>query len=355
MGVLACVLGGAMSALAWSLPDGAIPQAPHGALVAVGLTAALLGLVFAVLAHRTARAGSRLVRGIGELARWRVDAADWQAFVEAERAAPTDAAGRRNELSLPAHVPAEGVGIIVGEDAIDIGGSIHLLPRHGAPEVLEAEMRAAGAGPAVAELHLRHPPSRGRNGRLNPPLHSRLTFPVAPGAWRDARRAIGRYSLGRPGKASLVHGPGDGSDPEDLSRCGRCRYCTHRYASTCPECGGGMISRRWIRRLGAVLVVLGAVLAVGMTVLLARLAPMLANPGVEIERMRFSGSPAQAVLVWAVLGAVWVFGTTITAQGAFQMATGRRDLRVLLALAGIATLACGAMGVVLSLRDGGQS
>lgn len=328
-----CVLGAALVTAAFRLPE-RVGDGVRIVLFMLGGTGVLFGPFLAWFAHRAARAQQALARGEEVLARWRIDAANWRAFIAAEPATTT-ATGLDNELSSIDEVPADGFEIIVGEEAIDIGGCVHVLPRHGAPEVLEANLREGNGGPHVAELRLRHPPEARRNGGMTPPRYTRLSFPVAPDAWRDARRAIGHYSLGRPGKASFFHGRGDGSDPEDLSTCAKCGYRTHRFGSTCPKCGGGMLSKRWTRRFGVVLVMLGGVLFVGMSVILFKLSPMLARPGVEMDGTRFDGTRGQALMIWAILAAVWVFGATATGLGVQQLVTGRRNLKGAYVMLGI--------------------
>ncbi|WP_027073066.1 MULTISPECIES: hypothetical protein [unclassified Luteimonas] len=43
-------------------------------------------------------------------------------------------------------VPGDGIEVIVGEEAIWIGDEVIVLPRHGAPEVLEAGLRETPPG-----------------------------------------------------------------------------------------------------------------------------------------------------------------------------------------------------------------
>lgn len=328
-------LGALMIVAGVTLPYGLAMDLPRALLFALGSGAVLFGGAGGWQAWGAARAQASLARGEDVIARWRVDAATWRAFAEQDRDATRAREWLPNELSLPDEVPATGVEVVIGQDAIDVGGSVHMLPRHDAPEVLEASLRDGQGGPDVAELHLRYPPVPRRSGGMSDPLHTRLSFPVEAGAWRDARRAIGHFAMGRPGKASFFHGPGDGSDPEDLSTCQHCGYRTHAYRSTCPECGGSLLSRRWTRRFGMVLIALGAVITVAMGVVLVKLTPMLAHPGVDQGGTRFDGTPLQALMVWAILAAVFVFGATATGLGFWQVLTGKRNLRAAMLMLGI--------------------
>lgn len=198
----------------------------------------------------------------------------------------------------------------------------------------------------MAHLHLRHPPYIGPRGTVRPARDARLTFPVPSTAWRDARKAIGHYAAGRPGTATFFHGPGDGSDPEDLNTCRHCGHEAWQFRSACPRCGGPMVTRRWARRFGGALAVAGLVIAGIMTVVLVRVAPMLAGAGGNAGGMRFAGSTMQLLAVAAILVAAWLFGASAVAQGAYQVLTGRARNRIVLRLwtglgvvAGIAVLA----------------
>lgn len=76
---------------------------------------------------------------------------------------------------------------------------------------------------------------------------------------------------------------------------------------------------------GAVLVVLGTVLAIGLTVVLFNVAPMLLHPGQAYDNSRFTGSVFEAwlllgVVAWvALLGAVFaVGGVQLWRQGRYH-------------------------------------
>lgn len=318
------------------------------ALLLAGMTALLAGLLVALQAHREARAQARLADGKGVLARWRVDAATWQGFLEREQRLGEAGESLPNELALSIEVAPEGFEVVIGDEAITVADAVYLLPRHGSPQVEGAGLLDPGdGGPAVAELRLRHPPTPRRSGGTNPPYYTRLSVPLPTVAWRSARPAIAHYAKGRPGKATtFMHGPGDGSDPEDLGTCASCGYRTHVFRDACPKCGGGVLSKRWARRFGLVLVVLGSVLAAGMGLLLVKLSPMLADPGVIHGGARFAGTRAQALLVWGLLGGVFLFGAAALAAGIAQILTGRRNLRVALLLSGIFTGLVGAAALL---------
>jgi hypothetical protein len=108
-----------------------------------------------------------------------------------------------------------------------------------------------------------------------------------------------------------------------------------------------MLSRRWARRFGGVLVVLGLALAIGLGYLLWIMGPMLLNPGVSYGGTRFSGTRLQALLVFAVLGSVFLFGVLATCYGFWQIFTGARSMKVIYALVGLVAVAA-AVGMLLS-------
>jgi len=340
VGLVACIAGIAIAAAPFLLPAATAGDGVRAALFSLGITAVIFGGATALLGHRDVRAKAALARGEDVLARWHVDAATWRAFLAADSHARDGLPWLPNELSVADDVPTDGVEIIVGRDAIEVGGSVHVLPRHGAPEVLEATLVEGRDRPDTIELQLRYPGGGGASGVVQGPTYTRLAFPVAPGAWREARRVVHDYASGRPGKADFFHGRGDGSDADDLSTCWSCGYRTHRFRSTCPQCGAGLLSRRWSRRFGSILTLLGLVLTIGMAVLLVKLSPMLRHPGADFDGMRFDGTPAQALMVWAVLAAVLVFGMTATSYGGWQVATGKRSRKVVFAMLGIFSGLC---------------
>lgn len=329
---LAAFLGGPLLVLAaFQVPAGYAGDGVRAALFCLGLMGLMFGGVGGWMAQRKVRAQMRMARGEGVLARWRIPAGQWRDFValDAER----NAAGDRfpNEFSPREEVPAEGVEIVVGEDAISIDGSVHDLPRHGSPEITRYEFDESRARSSVIEFDLSYP-AVSSNGGTRPPIRTRLCFPVPPDTQTQARRVLAHFGQLGPGRRTFFHGPGDGSDSEDLSTCWRCGAQTFRYVSSCPKCGAGMLSRRWARRFGGVLVLLGLPLALGVGWLLWWMLPMLMNPGVEFTSGRFGGSPAQARMVIAIMSAVTVFGLLTIGNGLWQLVTGKRNLKAVAAM-----------------------
>jgi hypothetical protein len=325
------VLASAVVALAlpWWLPAAVAGDGLRGGLFLYGLLALMFGGWGAVSTTRDLRAQAALTRGDGVIARWRLEPDAWRAFLAQEQERQRGG-NEFNEFVAADAVPAAGVEVIVGEAAVQIDGSIHRIPLRGVPEVVAAELRdndEVGA-PATVELRLKYPGAASSGGGIAAPTYTRLRFPLPGPAWRDARRVVAHFNRDLPGKADFFHGRGDGSDPEDLSKCWSCGFETHKYRSQCERCGAGLQSRRWSRRLGAVLTLCGLFLTGLMSAVLFFLLPMLLRPGVNVGGSRFDGSPAMAALVMLILGVVFAFGATALGYGIYQMVTGRRSLAV---------------------------
>lgn len=307
------------------------------ALMVFGVTALPLGGIWALMAWTVARTEAALRRGDGVMGRWQVDAATWQAFLALDSTLASASDAQLNELA-GRRARARGVEVIVGKEGVLIGEHVFRLPRRGLPEITLAGLRMEPGTPVCIELHLYYPPTPTRFG-TSPARRSVLRFPVAATAEREAARIVTYYHQGRPGEADFFHGKGDGSNPEDLSTCRACGWQTHKYTSVCERCGGSMLSKRWARRLGGVLVVLGLALAIGLGYLLWIMGPMLLNPGVSFGGTRFSGTRVQALLIFAVLGSVFLFGVLTTGYGLWQMLTGARNMKAVYTMVGLIAVA----------------
>ena len=320
--------GGVVAAsAAFVLPEAVAGDTTKSLLFIGGVTALLFGGGTALFRHFDARAKDALARGEAIIARWHVDAATWRAFIAQNEQLHQDRRGLSNELLIRDGGSGDGVEVIVGDTAVEIDGSIHVLPRRGTPEITHAELKTGGTGPAFVELRLYYP--RGGYGASGVPQSARRTalrFPVTSGARRDAERVVAHYASGRPGKADFFHGTGDGTDPEDASECLRCGYLTHTLVSHCPRCGAGMQSRRWSRRFGIALVVCGLFITGVMGAVLYYTAPLLLQPGVRVGDTQFSGSAGQGWTILGIMGLVTTVGVAAMLYGAWQASTGRRGM-----------------------------
>ena len=313
----------------------AVGEGPlHVALMIAGVTALPLGGVWALMAWAVARTEAALRRGDGVMGRWRIDAAAWPGFLELEKrmASPKDA--WPNAFTPPKGAGTKSLEVIVGQEGVLIGDDVFRLPRRSTPEVTGAGLRAEPGTPICVELWLYFPPTPNRFG-TSPARRAVLRFPSSPPAEAEATRIVTYYHQGRPGEADFFHGRGDGSDPEDISTCRSCGWQTHKFISACEKCGGSMLSKRWARRFGGVLVVLGLALTLGLGYLIWQLAPTLLKPGVSVGGTRFTGTPLQALAVFAVLGGVFAFGAAAMVYGAWQVSTGRRNMRAISGMIGV--------------------
>ena len=322
---------------AFLLPAATGNDVVRAALFIYGSSAILFGGGTALFRHFDARAKEALARGEEIIARWRVEANAWNEFVTSDRAVNQESGWLPNELSSPDQVPEDGVEVIVGKTAVQVGESIHRLPRRGTPEITHATFH--DGSPARIELRLYYP--GGGHGASGVPHSSRRTalrFPVGQGAWKEAGVVVAHFRGDSGGEADFFHGKGDGANPEDLSKCYHCGYETHRYLSHCPQCGRSMQSKRWSRRYGWVLLVLGSFITAVMTLILLSIGPRLLSLSTSSRGSRFSGSAEQGRLVLALLGVVELFGITTACYGLWQIITGRRSKWVIYFAVGLGVL-----------------
>ena len=292
--------------------------------VVFGLLAALMCGVWASVKHAEVRTRDKLARGEDVIARWRVDADTWQRFVALETKLRARPDAPTPEFRIPETSDPRDRDVVVGRGAVQVGDELYDTPERGTPEIVWAHLNDERLKLAFVELCLLfHPTQVGQS-----PEYRLLRFPIADGSLAAARTAVAHFARETPQRPDFMHGPGDGSDPEDLAKCWKCGFETHKLMSYCPKCGATMQSRRWSRRAGVILIVLGLLIAGGMGALLAFLWPTLTHPGIEVGGSRFTGTKAQANTVIGILAGVGAFGLVAIGYGAFQLATGRRSLRV---------------------------
>jgi hypothetical protein len=325
-------ISGCVAAPAAFLVPGLSPASwVRTSLFIYGLMAIIFGGGTALFRHFDVRAKQALARGENVIARWRVESDAWNDFVALDRRWNEGRDFVPNELSEPVSVPAEGVEVMVGRSAIQIDQSVHRLSG-GMPEVTSAELH--DLCPGVIELQLYYPGGgHGASGVPRGPTRTALRFPVGKGAWKEAGMVVAHYRGDTPRKADFLHGPGDGGNPEDLSKCYHCGYETYRLMSHCPQCGRGLQSKRWARRYGCMLLVIGLFISAVMTLVLVDFGPKLLHP--ITGSTGFSGTAGEGKLVLVILGAAEVFGVTALAYGLWQMFTGRRSKWVIYFAVGV--------------------
>jgi len=122
-----CLGLGALS-LAWLWVGGPHTEGVWAALFFFGAVGVVFGGFVAFFQHQYVRAKQALARGEDIIARWRVEAADWQRFVASDPQWSSHANGRLNEFRPSEAAEPNGVEVIVGKAGVQIGDSIHRLP-----------------------------------------------------------------------------------------------------------------------------------------------------------------------------------------------------------------------------------
>ena len=316
------------------------------------LLAAVPFLLFTAIARwRRQRAAAALAQSENVLARWRVDADLWKSWRAYESELRAGGDGRRNELHDHA-LPENGFDVVVGRSAISIAGHVHLMPTRGTPEILNAALNDARVRPSFLELSLKYPGgATGASGTLHSASYTVMRIPVAMGAVNDARRAAAHYNGDTPGTPDFFHGPGDGTDEEDLAVCWKCGYRTYKLSSECAQCGSSMQSRRWSRRFGWTIVVLTFLLTVGMLVIMYLTVPSMLHPGEEVHGMTFRGSRTNAAVSLALLLAVLAFSAGMFLYGVWQIRTGKRHRRAVHGMIGLVSVAA-VVGLAMAFLAG---
>ena len=140
------------------------------------------------------RGMARLEAGIGVVARWHVGAHDWERYRAADAArVASDSQFLVNDLWLRKTTPMEGVEVIVGEKALIVDGSYHVLRLNGLPELRSIgwldNSATPGRPPDCLEFLLAYP--RGKYGGIQ---YTCLRVPVPEAAQVPARKAYQQFA-----------------------------------------------------------------------------------------------------------------------------------------------------------------
>lgn len=158
-----------------------------------GILTAPIAFIYVLIKAVDTRRLDRLLRGDGVIARWQVDAASWQAFVRNEETHDLQPGRRANLLSYR-DMPASGdVEIIVGRDALLIGGEFHAMSRRGLANLYGPHWLPGS--PACIQFDLTAFVSGGTHA-----MRWVLRFPVARGAEHQARQVIAHFQSPSPRK-----------------------------------------------------------------------------------------------------------------------------------------------------------
>ena len=120
--------------------------------------------------------------------------------------------------------------------------------------------------------------------------------------------------------------------------CPQCATVARSWEDFCPRCGARISSPSRIRALGWMLMVIGTGLTVGVTYLIVLIARIIEGSDDPGATTRFTGTQAQALMTFGILGVVLAFGVLAITAGAWQARHGTRNprlVKVVLAFAAV--------------------
>ena len=123
-----------------------------------------------------------------------------------------------------------------------------------------------------------------------------------------------------------------------VQTCPQCQSQAQSWVDNCPQCGLLLSRPSRVRALGWALMVIGTGLVAGMAYLIIVIARIIAQSDDPNATSRFTGTPMQALMVYAILGLVLVFGVVSVVAGAWQVRYGTRNpwlVKLVLGLAAI--------------------
>jgi hypothetical protein len=114
---------------------------------------------------------------------------------------------------------------------------------------------------------------------------------------------------------------------EQFLPCPVCQRINSTHDDVCPACGH-ILHASTIRVRGALLIVLGVLLASGMSYLIVLIASILRHSKDPQAMTRFTGSPAAAAGIFAILSFVLLFGITSIVTGGWMLRYGWRPAKL---------------------------
>ncbi len=132
--------------------------------------------------------------------------------------------------------------------------------------------------------------------------------------------------------------------------CSRCDFETSESISNCPRCGRKLSKTSLIRALGWILVVLGGLLSAGMAWLIFFIANSMSLVGSSSSSTRFTGDAQDALLIFAILGAVLSLSLSFVVAGIWQIIYGRRNKLIIIGVFALAAVVY-TLGMFIRWRD----
>ena len=131
--------------------------------------------------------------------------------------------------------------------------------------------------------------------------------------------------------------------------CHKCDYeTTEEILKMCPHCGTRLQSKRKVRILGWLLVILGSLLVIFMGGLGIALGGIIARSGQPGQTTRFTGGPEEVAFIALIFGLVISFGIAAVAGGVWQIWFGKRNTVLMI----IMFLVAGLLFVIATLVRG---
>ena len=161
-----------------------------GALMVADVTAAFFLLCGVLVCQFNLVRQVKLLSGENLIARWRLDAAHWNAFVAQDKQV-VEQGGPANWLSPRAPLRPDGGEVVIGKHAFQVDGEFELLDIG----ILEGIDWFAGSPPTLQlTLHIFNPDG--------PNIDKVFRLPIAAHAEGDAKRVVGHFA--RSGAESAV-------------------------------------------------------------------------------------------------------------------------------------------------------
>ena len=171
--------------------------------IVLGSMMLMVGVAFLLQSLVYALGYARLIAGKDVIARWQVDAADWDRFRAFDRARASESAALVNDLWLRKETPAGGVDMIIGKTSMLVDGSYHVLRPGGQPAIRGVQVLASPDGLQCIEFAIAYGNKYGAvTNRLA------LRFPYPHGARHDVRRVLDHFQfITRPRTALAMRNP----------------------------------------------------------------------------------------------------------------------------------------------------